>query len=93
MDRKQVVALLETAERFLYDSAYDANGKDRVAPLCEAIRFAQRDVCLVEALEAAKSHMEYCGHEDAWKNQCPDAARLEEQIKAALNVDRVRTCR
>ena len=39
---------------------------------------------LVEALEAAEGHLEYCGYGDRWESSCAHNAGLPEKIKQAL---------
>jgi hypothetical protein len=39
---------------------------------------------LVEALEAAKEHLEYCGYGDSWERECAFDAKLPERIAEAI---------
>lgn len=38
---------------------------------------------LLDALEAAKSHLEYCGYGDAWERECA-GNELPNKIEAAI---------
>ena len=40
---------------------------------------------LVDALEEAKEHLDYCGYGDSWERECAEASKLEETIDSALN--------
>jgi hypothetical protein len=39
---------------------------------------------LYEALEAASSHLDYCGYGDNWERECAEEAKLEEKMSFAL---------
>ena len=39
---------------------------------------------LAQALEAAKSHLEYCGYGDSWERECAQGSGLPERIEDAL---------
>lgn len=39
---------------------------------------------LFEALEAAESHLDYCGYGDAWERECAKQEKLQEKVEAAL---------
>lgn len=40
---------------------------------------------LLEALEAARDHLEYCGYGDSWERECAEESKLAEQISAAIS--------
>ena len=46
------------------------------------IAFALHD--LIEALTAARDHLEYCGYGDSWERECAFDSRLPEQIDDAI---------
>jgi hypothetical protein len=39
---------------------------------------------LLEALQAAQQHLEFCGYGDKWERECATEEKLEELINAAL---------
>jgi len=39
---------------------------------------------LLEALEAASTHLDYCGYGDKWERECAEELGLEEKISAAI---------
>ena len=39
---------------------------------------------LLEALEAAQEHLDYCGYGDSWERECAKDSKLEERIEAAI---------
>jgi hypothetical protein len=39
---------------------------------------------LLNALKAARDHLEYCGYGDSWERECAQASGLENQIKKAV---------
>lgn len=39
---------------------------------------------LLDALEAAKEHLEYCGYGDKWERECAKESGLEKQIDDAI---------
>ena len=45
---------------------------------------AEKIAVLREALEAAQSHLEYCGYGDSWERECAQAQGLEDKIAKAL---------
>jgi len=40
---------------------------------------------LREALEAAHSHLSYCGYGDSWERECAKDEGLDDKIQAALD--------
>ena len=39
---------------------------------------------LLDALKAAKEHLEYCGYGDSWERECAEAQGLQEKIEDAI---------
>jgi len=39
---------------------------------------------LLEALQAASDHLDYCGYGDSWERECAEAAGLPKQIETAI---------
>jgi hypothetical protein len=39
---------------------------------------------IVDALEAASDHLDYCGYGDSWERECAEHQMLPEQISNAL---------
>jgi hypothetical protein len=39
---------------------------------------------LLDALQAAKEHLDYCGYGDSWERECAEAQGLEAKIDAAI---------
>lgn len=39
---------------------------------------------LVETLQSASEHLEYCGYGDRWERECAQATNLEDRIMEAL---------
>ena len=40
---------------------------------------------LLEALESASEHLDYCGYGDRWEKECAYADKLPEKIEKAIN--------
>lgn len=40
---------------------------------------------LLEALEAARDHLEYCGYGDSWERECAEESKLAEKIAVAIS--------
>jgi hypothetical protein len=43
---------------------------------------------LLEALEAASEHLDYCGYGDRWERECAKERKLEQQIAEAIKAAR-----
>lgn len=39
---------------------------------------------LAEALDAAISHLDYCGYGDSWERDCAKQSKLSEKLEAAM---------
>ena len=39
---------------------------------------------LLEALEAARDHLDFCGYGDGWERECAREQKLEEKIETAI---------
>lgn len=42
------------------------------------------EVILLDALNAAHEHLEWCGYGDSWERECAMEAKLPQKIEAAL---------
>lgn len=43
---------------------------------------------LVEVLEVAQSHLDYCGYGDSWERECARVLKLEERIRTVIALAR-----
>lgn len=83
MAKKKKVKLY-TKETLLAEFGFDYYNTESAAR-----RVAEKSVIkinlLIEALTAARDHLEYCGYGDRWERECAQADKLPEKIEQALN--------
>lgn len=62
------------------------NTEQEIANAAFICRAVNSHDALVEALQAASDHLDYCGYGDKWERECAQAGGLEAKITKALEL-------